>query len=749
MITRMLSCMESCLKQFSNDESQTERGSYSSTDLLPSLGETINKSVQLRKYIVSPYDPRYRAWEMFLILLVVYSAWVCPFEFAFLKYMPNALFLVDNIIDGFFAIDIVLTFFVAYLDHKSYLLVDNPKRIAARYLSTWFLFDICSTVPFQPISLLFGNNGNGIGFKLLNMLRLWRLCRVGKLFASLEKDIRFNYFWARCTKLVLVTLFTVHCAGCFNYLIADRHPDPKRTWIGAVMPDFREESLWNRYVTAMYWSITTLTTTGYGDLHAENTREMLFDISYMLFNLGLTAYLIGNMTNLVVHGTSRTRKFRERIQDASEFAARNQLPRLIEDQMLSHLCLSFKTEELKQQETLNDLPKGIRSSITHYLFFPVVEKAYLFHGVSFNFIFQLVTEMQAEYYPPKEDVVCQNEAPADLYIVVTGAVHMIACIDGREHVYGRAGSGEVFGEIGVLCRRPQPFTFRTTELSQILSLNRDVLTNIIRENKEDGAILMNNFLQKLRLHGSSIPGVQHNDSGLDLEVWLKGNESLPTSCEDYHLLQKQATHPINEGTLPNEIVEYHDHNTVNEFLSFELETNSTYTSGHRVIHPNANEHLYKKEGNQCICELMSSQENRMGLQKDHLAEYIGMSAMINERNSQMLDCRECWQLSKHQKFPEKMPISIPGQKKGNYTVQGNPMKRAQKRVTIHIHSARANKREHFGKVINLPCSLEELFIIGGQKFRGHHPTKVVNQENAEIDDISVVRDDDHLFLLEL
>ena len=59
----------------------------------------------------------------------------------------------------------------------------------------------------------------------------------------------------------------------------------------------------------MYWSITTLTTTGYGDLHAENSREMLFDIFYMLFNLGLTAYLIGNMTNLVVHGTSRTRNF--------------------------------------------------------------------------------------------------------------------------------------------------------------------------------------------------------------------------------------------------------------------------------------------------------------------------------------------------------------------------------------------------------------------------------------------------------
>jgi hypothetical protein len=101
----------------------------------------------------------------------------------------------------------------------------------------------------------------------------------------------------------------VHCAGCFNYLIADVYPDSRKTWIGAMYPNFKEESLWDRYVTSIYWSIVTLTTTGYGDLHAENTIEMLFDITYMLFNLGLTSYIIGNMTNLVVHWTSRTQDF--------------------------------------------------------------------------------------------------------------------------------------------------------------------------------------------------------------------------------------------------------------------------------------------------------------------------------------------------------------------------------------------------------------------------------------------------------
>lgn len=98
-------------------------------------------------------------------------------------------------------------------------------------------------------------------------------------------------------------------AGCLYYHLAAHYRDPKKTWIGSVWEDFHKQSLWIRYVTSIYWSITTLTTTGYGDLHAVNPKEMVFVMFYMLFDLGLTSYLIGNMTNLVVHATSRTRKF--------------------------------------------------------------------------------------------------------------------------------------------------------------------------------------------------------------------------------------------------------------------------------------------------------------------------------------------------------------------------------------------------------------------------------------------------------
>ncbi|KAG0464103.1 hypothetical protein HPP92_020172 [Vanilla planifolia] len=447
--------------------------------VLPALGERTTRKVKLRPFIISPRDKRYRSWETFLIILVVYSAWVSPFEFGFLLKPSGPLSIADNVVNGLFAMDIMLTFFVAYHDRITYVLVDDPKEIAKKYLSTWCVFDVISTIPSEIPRKMMPEKLQSFGF--FNMLRLWRLRRVSSLFARLEKDRHFNYFW--------VTLLAVHCAACFYYLLAARYHDPSMTWIGSSMPDFHSKSLWIRYVTAMYWSITTLTTVGYGDLHAENSSEMIFDILYMLFNLGLTSYLIGNMTNLVVHGTSRTRKFRDTIQAASGFAQRNQLPPRLQEQMLAHLCLKFRTdsEGLQQQETLDALPKAIRSSISHYLFYNLVQKAYLFQGVSDDLLFQLVSEMKAEYFPPREDVILQNEAPTDFYILVTGSV-----------VVGELNSGDLIGEIGVLCYRPQLFTARTKKLCQLLRLNRTSFLSIVQSNVGDGTIIMNNLLQHLK-----------------------------------------------------------------------------------------------------------------------------------------------------------------------------------------------------------------------------------------------------------
>ncbi|RWV89019.1 hypothetical protein GW17_00048854, partial [Ensete ventricosum] len=179
-----------------------------SSSLLPAFGAGIEGNYPaIKKYVIAPYDPRYRWWQMFLMVLVFYSAWASPFELAFQQVGSGSLLVFDLVVDVFFAIDIVISFFVAYFNGSTYLLVDDRRKIAKRYLTRpWFVMDVASTVPFQIIyRVLTGKRNGGTVFGIVNLLRLWRLRRASKLFARLEKDIRFSYFWTRYVKLICVS----------------------------------------------------------------------------------------------------------------------------------------------------------------------------------------------------------------------------------------------------------------------------------------------------------------------------------------------------------------------------------------------------------------------------------------------------------------------------------------------------------------------------------------------------------------
>ncbi|KAL3498357.1 hypothetical protein ACH5RR_041089, partial [Cinchona calisaya] len=314
----------------------------------------------------------------------------------------------------------------------------------------------------------------------------------------LEKDTRISYFWTRYVKLICMTLFAVHSAGCFYYWLATHHHVADDTWIGSLIPNFKERSVWLGYTYSMYWSIVTLTTVGYGDLHAVNTGEKVFNMMYMLFNIGLTAYLIGNMTNLIVHSAVRTLAMRDAVNEILQYATKNRLPESLKDQMLAHITLKFKTAELQQEEVLEDLPKAIRSSIAQHLFRTTTEKTYLFKGVSEDLIVHLVPEMKAEYFPPKVDIIIQNEMSTDFYIIVSEAVDVITYKNGMEQFLSKSGPPDMFGEIGVIFNIPQPFTVRTKRLSQVIRISHHNFKQLLQPFNEDAKMILSNFLKHLK-----------------------------------------------------------------------------------------------------------------------------------------------------------------------------------------------------------------------------------------------------------
>jgi hypothetical protein len=70
-----------------------------------------------------------------------------------------------------------------------------------------------------------------------------------------------------------------------------------------------------------------------------------------------------------------------------------------------------------------------------------------------------------------------------------------------------------------------------------------------------------------------------------------------------------------------------------------------------------------------------------------------------------------------------------------------------RRVTIHpFHPNSKEAFSHGGKLILLPSSLEELLVVAEGKF-DNNPTTVLSKNGATIDDILVVQDEDHLYIV--
>nr|XP_016440447.1 PREDICTED: potassium channel AKT2/3-like [Nicotiana tabacum] len=780
--------------------------------ILPPLGSSgYNQNQTLQKgNTISPMTSRYRWWETVMVLLVAYCAWVCPFEIAFMKSNTNKiLYIADNIVNLFFAADIILTFFVAYIDPTTQLLVRDPRKIAIRYLSTWFLMDVASTIPFEALSLLFtGKHQIGVSYSVLGMLRFWRLRKVKQFFTRLEKDMRFSYFWVRCARLLFVTLFSVHCAGCLYYLLADRNPHQGNTWLGSVNPNFRETSLWIRYISAMYWSITTMTTVGYGDLHAVNTVEMIFIIFYMLFNLGLTAYIIGNMTNLVVEGTRRTMEFRNSIQSASNFVCRNRLPPRLKEQILAYMCLRFKAESLNQQQLIEQLPKTICKSIRHHLFLPTVEKVYLFKGVSREILLHLVADMKAEYIPPREDVIMQNESPDEVYIIVSGEVEMIDSEMKNEQVVWTLKSGDMLGEVGAFCCRPQSYTYRTRTLSQLLKIRTTCLIEAMKSRQEDNVTMMKNFLQHhkklkdLRLVDLFLE-VGEEDSDPNMSINLLTVASTGNAAFLDELLKARLDPDIGDskGRTPLHIAASKGHEECVMVL----------------LRHGCNIHLQDVNGNTALWEAIAAKhhpifeilyhwasiadpyvagdllctaarKNDLTIMKELLKHGLLVDSKdrhgstpirvaIEENHVEMvkillINGAEIDDILKYKLSSMNLTEMLQKREVGHRIIVSDATddfdrkwcEQEQKyasesckdqcsfRVSIYRGHPEVRRRTHCsepGKLIRLPNSLEELKNTAGQKIGCDAKDAVVTDEQgAEIDSIEVIRDNDKLFIVE-
>ena len=320
------------------------------------LGERFDSK---RPLSVRPDGSFMLAWSALLVFFTLYSAAALPFRAAFLVRQPVGLgFLADYLGDAVFLADMMLrACALAYHDQGD--LVVGRARIFKRYLSSaCFVRHALSLAPTDLLVLAPGLVSPAqSAAQTLSLLRLNRLLRLADLpqhmclldgalsgarfpgLARLGGGAGRNVY--RLCKLIAAVLLVAHVGGCFFFCVGNRahlHGDADN-WLDrqglaehcslGLAGSCAEPSpalLADQYVHSLYWAVTLLTTTGYGDIVPVSASEEALTIALLLLGSLIFALIQVHLQEIISHLDVTSDIHSKRAQRVSAFLLRERAP---------------------------------------------------------------------------------------------------------------------------------------------------------------------------------------------------------------------------------------------------------------------------------------------------------------------------------------------------------------------------------------------------------------------------------------
>ncbi|VCW77899.1 unnamed protein product, partial [Gulo gulo] len=106
-------------------------------------------------WIIHPYSDFRFYWDLIMLLLMVGNLIVLPVGITFFKEENSPPWIVFNVLsDTFFLLDLVLNFRTGIVVEEGAEILLAPRAIRSRYLRTWFLVDLISSIPVDYIFLV-------------------------------------------------------------------------------------------------------------------------------------------------------------------------------------------------------------------------------------------------------------------------------------------------------------------------------------------------------------------------------------------------------------------------------------------------------------------------------------------------------------------------------------------------------------------------------------------------------------------
>jgi potassium voltage-gated channel Eag-related subfamily H protein 8 len=236
-----------------------------------------------RDYVLPAHSRFITWWNVLILLFTLQNILVIPFRvaFGFTSSKLGIMFTIDFVGDVCFIVDLFLQFRSAY--YKRGVPVTSPKRIARRYLRSWFALDLFAALPFDLIQLRYN--------RLISTTRLpkmIRIFRVIQLIRGIEEHSGIDVRFSKLLKLPIAVFFISHTFACFSFVFGRVQGFGNDEWLPPA--SLENESHLNQYLQSLYWAFALMSGRGETGLPSTNPQ---YWFTFLVMAVGIIVFAYG------------------------------------------------------------------------------------------------------------------------------------------------------------------------------------------------------------------------------------------------------------------------------------------------------------------------------------------------------------------------------------------------------------------------------------------------------------------------
>lgn len=376
-------------------------------------------------------------WMCLGFVFIVYEAYAIPYYLAFNVEARDGLYIFVSCVNAYFVIDIPMTFCTGYTD-KSGWVVMQPRLIAAKYLRGWFLCDIVAGIPWEWL-----NNGSSSStsrltrsfrfvraFRLLRLARLLRLIKLKHVIDKVETFIEASQmitFAVGIVRVLLLLFAVTHWVACLWFVVG-KSSSKEETWVSVQQDNGLDvENKFKCYLTALYFSLTTMTTVGYGDIHAINDDEIQFALLMLLVSSIAFAGLMGTLMDLISELNRTHHLLAEKKMNLSRYMHWRAVPRKLMMGIRTHLLFLWDENEGYDAYEITIktlLPPVLKKELCYHIYGRVLRQAPFFTWMKDYIICvkELADSVEAHFLERGDHLFKLGEPNLQIYMLLSGVV---------------------------------------------------------------------------------------------------------------------------------------------------------------------------------------------------------------------------------------------------------------------------------------------------------------------------------------